>query len=61
MMLFEDVIIHVIILVLFCVICRHGKDELFTDESAKHILVMRNGNYYIFDVFDRDGKIQNHY
>ena len=37
--------------------CRHGKDELVTDESGKHILVMRNGHYYIFDVFDRDGKI----
>ncbi|CAC5425186.1 CPT2 [Mytilus coruscus] len=36
---------------------KHGKDELFTDETAKHILVMRNGNYYIFDVIDRDGMV----
>ncbi|XP_043555251.1 carnitine O-palmitoyltransferase 2, mitochondrial [Chiloscyllium plagiosum] len=36
---------------------RPGRDELFTDESAKHLLVMRNGHFYTFDVIDRDGRI----
>ncbi|KAJ8302034.1 hypothetical protein KUTeg_021021 [Tegillarca granosa] len=36
---------------------RHGKDELFTDESAKHLLVMRNGHFYMFDALDKDGYI----
>ncbi|XP_074858992.1 carnitine O-palmitoyltransferase 2, mitochondrial isoform X2 [Carettochelys insculpta] len=34
-----------------------SQDELFTDEKAKHLLVLRNGNFYIFDVIDRDGNI----
>uniref|UniRef100_A0A8D0DVT5 Carnitine O-palmitoyltransferase 2, mitochondrial n=1 Tax=Salvator merianae TaxID=96440 RepID=A0A8D0DVT5_SALMN len=33
------------------------KDELFTDESKRHLLVLRNGNFYTFDVIDRDGNI----
>nr|XP_028589279.1 carnitine O-palmitoyltransferase 2, mitochondrial isoform X1 [Podarcis muralis] len=34
-----------------------SKDELFTDESKRHLLVLRNGNFYVFDVLDRDGNI----
>ncbi|KAJ7332709.1 hypothetical protein JRQ81_014889 [Phrynocephalus forsythii] len=34
-----------------------NKDELFTDESGRHLLVMRNGNFYVFDVMDTDGNI----
>ena len=34
-----------------------GKDRLFRDEKARHILVMRRGHFYVFDVFDRDGNI----
>uniref|UniRef100_A0A8D0HBD4 Carnitine O-palmitoyltransferase 2, mitochondrial n=1 Tax=Sphenodon punctatus TaxID=8508 RepID=A0A8D0HBD4_SPHPU len=34
-----------------------GRDELFTDERVKHLLVLRNGNFYVFDVIDRDGNI----
>uniref|UniRef100_A0A8C5W636 Carnitine O-palmitoyltransferase 2, mitochondrial n=1 Tax=Leptobrachium leishanense TaxID=445787 RepID=A0A8C5W636_9ANUR len=34
-----------------------NRDELATDESGKHLLVLRNGNFYVFDVFDRDGNI----
>lgn len=34
-----------------------SRDELFTDEKAKHLLVLRNGNFYVFDVIDRDGNI----
>ncbi|KAF3835678.1 hypothetical protein F7725_028236 [Dissostichus mawsoni] len=34
-----------------------GRDELFTDEKARHLLVMRNGNMYIFDVVDKDGNL----
>uniref|UniRef100_A0ABM5G7V3 Carnitine O-palmitoyltransferase 2, mitochondrial n=1 Tax=Pogona vitticeps TaxID=103695 RepID=A0ABM5G7V3_9SAUR len=36
---------------------KHSKDELFTDESGRHLLVIRNGNLYIFDVIDKDGNI----
>ncbi|XP_050413982.1 carnitine O-palmitoyltransferase 2, mitochondrial [Patella vulgata] len=44
---------------LFCStrIPRHKKDELYTDPSAKHLVVLRNGNLYLFDVLDRDGNI----
>lgn len=34
-----------------------GRDELFTDEKGRHVLVMRNGNMYVFDVVDRDGNL----
>ncbi|XP_063154039.1 carnitine O-palmitoyltransferase 2, mitochondrial [Candoia aspera] len=33
------------------------KDELFTDEHERHLLVLRNGNFYVFDVIDRNGDI----
>lgn len=33
------------------------KDALFQNESAKHMVVMKGGNFYIFDVFDKDGNI----
>ncbi|XP_044285807.1 carnitine O-palmitoyltransferase 2, mitochondrial isoform X2 [Varanus komodoensis] len=36
---------------------KQNKDELFTDENEKHLLVLRNGNFYVFDVIDRDGNI----
>lgn len=34
-----------------------NRDELFTDETARHLLVLRNGNFYIFDAIDGDGNI----
>ncbi|XP_063283278.1 carnitine O-palmitoyltransferase 2, mitochondrial-like [Pelobates fuscus] len=34
-----------------------NRDELVTDENGKHLLVLRNGNFYLFDVIDKDGKI----
>lgn len=34
-----------------------GKDRLYQDTSAKHILVMRNGHFYTFDVLDNNGQI----
>ncbi|XP_041063653.1 carnitine O-palmitoyltransferase 2, mitochondrial isoform X1 [Carcharodon carcharias] len=34
------------------------RDELLTDDSGKHLLVMRNGHFYTFDVIDRDGRIK---
>ena len=37
---------------------RPGKDELVVDSEAKHLLVMRNGNFYVFDVLDSNGKYQ---
>lgn len=36
---------------------RLGKDELVTDTNADHILVMRNGHYYVFKVYDSFGRI----
>uniref|UniRef100_A0A8C5NX02 Carnitine O-palmitoyltransferase 2, mitochondrial n=1 Tax=Jaculus jaculus TaxID=51337 RepID=A0A8C5NX02_JACJA len=34
-----------------------GRDELFTDAKARHLLVLRRGHFYIFDVLDQDGNI----
>eukprot|EP01134_Creolimax_fragrantissima_P007164 CFRG7164T1 len=34
---------------------RETKDELYTDRSAKHLAVMRNGRFYFFDVLDNNG------
>ncbi|KAJ8277890.1 hypothetical protein GJAV_G00081310 [Gymnothorax javanicus] len=34
-----------------------GRDELFTDEKGRHLLVMRKGSMYVFDVVDRDGNL----
>ncbi|XP_051930293.1 carnitine O-palmitoyltransferase 2, mitochondrial [Hippocampus zosterae] len=34
---------------------RPGRDRLFTDPAARHLLVMRKGNMYVFDVLDRHG------
>ncbi|KAM4549279.1 carnitine O-palmitoyltransferase 2, mitochondrial [Odontesthes bonariensis] len=36
---------------------KRGRDELFTDEKSRHLLVMRKGNMYVFDVVDRDGNM----
>ncbi|XP_032884391.1 carnitine O-palmitoyltransferase 2, mitochondrial [Amblyraja radiata] len=36
---------------------RPVQDELFTNDSGKHLLVMRNGHFYIFDVIGQDGRI----
>ncbi|XP_029606432.1 carnitine O-palmitoyltransferase 2, mitochondrial-like isoform X1 [Salmo trutta] len=36
---------------------KQGKDELFTDPKGRHLLVMRQGNTYVFDVIDRDGNL----
>ena len=36
---------------------RRGRDELFTDEKGRHVLVMRKGNMYVFDIVDRDGNL----
>ncbi|XP_067893336.1 carnitine O-palmitoyltransferase 2, mitochondrial isoform X2 [Heterodontus francisci] len=34
------------------------RDELFTDDRGKHLLVLRNGHFYTFDVIDQDGRIK---
>ncbi|KAM9138245.1 carnitine O-palmitoyltransferase 2, mitochondrial-like isoform 2-T2 [Pangshura tecta] len=34
-----------------------NKDELFTNELGRHLLVMRNGHFYVFDVLDPGGNI----
>lgn len=34
-----------------------NKDTLFTSEFARHLLVMRNGHFYVFDVLDPFGNI----
>ncbi|XP_047231465.1 carnitine O-palmitoyltransferase 2, mitochondrial [Girardinichthys multiradiatus] len=36
---------------------KRGGDELFGDEKGRHLLVMRKGNMYVFDVVDRDGNM----
>ncbi|XP_061267908.1 carnitine O-palmitoyltransferase 2, mitochondrial isoform X2 [Bos javanicus] len=36
---------------------RPHRDELFTDDKARHLLVLRKGRFYIFDVLDQDGNI----
>ncbi|XP_034386773.1 carnitine O-palmitoyltransferase 2, mitochondrial-like [Cyclopterus lumpus] len=36
---------------------KRRRDELFTNEKAKHLLVMRKGNMYVFDIVDRDGNL----
>lgn len=32
-----------------------GKDRIYRDPKSKHVLVQRNGNFYVFDVLDADG------
>lgn len=32
-----------------------GKDKLFKDPNAQHMLVMRKGNFYVFDALDKNG------
>lgn len=36
---------------------KQGRDELFTDAKGRHLLVMRKGNMYVFDIVDRDGNL----
>ncbi|XP_006879756.1 PREDICTED: carnitine O-palmitoyltransferase 2, mitochondrial [Elephantulus edwardii] len=36
---------------------KRGRDELFTDDKARHLLVLRKGHFYVFDVLDKDGNI----
>jgi len=35
--------------------CRPVKDELVSDPSRRHLLVLRNGNMFVFDALDEDG------
>lgn len=35
-----------------------GKDRIFRDPSSKHVLVQKNGHFYVFDVLDSDGQYQ---
>ncbi|XP_075472465.1 carnitine O-palmitoyltransferase 2, mitochondrial [Ascaphus truei] len=34
-----------------------NRDELATDEKGRHLLVLRRGHFYVFDVLDKDGNI----
>jgi len=36
---------------------RHERDELYTNPEAKHIAVLRKGNFYIFNMLDHDGNL----
>ncbi|KAJ0060713.1 hypothetical protein NL108_017737, partial [Boleophthalmus pectinirostris] len=38
---------------------KQGRDELFMDEKGRHLLVMRKGNLYTFDIVDRGGNLVN--
>jgi len=35
---------------------RPDKDELLTDPSKRHLVVLRNGNMYVFNALDDNGK-----
>lgn len=37
---------------------KHKRDELFTDQKGRHLLVIRQGNLYVFDALDRDGNLK---
>ncbi|CAH2076707.1 unnamed protein product, partial [Iphiclides podalirius] len=34
-----------------------NKDKIIRDPTSRHILVQRNGSFYIFDVLDKDGNL----
>ncbi|KYN06143.1 Carnitine O-palmitoyltransferase 2, mitochondrial, partial [Cyphomyrmex costatus] len=36
-----------------------GKDRIFHDSSAKHLVVLRKGHFYAFDVLDTNDSIRN--
>lgn len=36
---------------------KHNRDELFTDDKGRHLLVVKRGNLYVFDALDRDGNL----
>ncbi|XP_044513580.1 carnitine O-palmitoyltransferase 2, mitochondrial-like [Gracilinanus agilis] len=36
---------------------KQGKDQLFSDPGARHLLVMRNGHFYVFNILDPIGNI----
>ncbi|XP_036603371.1 carnitine O-palmitoyltransferase 2, mitochondrial-like [Trichosurus vulpecula] len=40
---------------------KQGKDKLFSDHSARHLLVMRNGHFYVFNILDPIGNILHPY
>lgn len=33
-----------------------GKDRLKCNPDARHMLMMKNGHFYVFDIFDSDGR-----
>ncbi|KAM3963750.1 carnitine palmitoyltransferase 2 [Aphomia sociella] len=34
-----------------------NKDKIYRDPNSKHVVVQKNGNFYVFDVLDADGNI----
>jgi carnitine O-palmitoyltransferase 2 len=36
---------------------RQDKDDLFTDDRARHVAVLCNGVFFIFDVYNKNGKL----
>lgn len=36
-----------------------GKDRIFHDKSARHVVVMKGGHFYAFDVLDKNNCIRN--
>ncbi|XP_063057359.1 carnitine O-palmitoyltransferase 2, mitochondrial [Engraulis encrasicolus] len=34
-----------------------GRDELYTNDKGRHLMVMRKGHVYVFDVVDADGNL----
>ncbi|XP_028932337.1 carnitine O-palmitoyltransferase 2, mitochondrial-like isoform X1 [Ornithorhynchus anatinus] len=40
---------------------KQNRDQLFSDQGARHLLVMRKGHFYIFDILDPIGNILHPY
>lgn len=38
-----------------------NKDKIFRNPKCNHVLVQRNGNFYIFDVLDNNGRFTKNY
>ncbi|XP_064632032.1 carnitine O-palmitoyltransferase 2, mitochondrial-like [Lineus longissimus] len=36
---------------------RLGKDEIVSYKDSRHVVVMKRGNFYVFDILDKDGNI----
>ena len=42
---------------MFYCVGRREKDELYTNDSARNLIVVRNGHLYSVDILDKDSKL----